>query len=304
MKLFSVYDILEKKRARQKSIPSIEYHGSGHCIHIGKISPGCRKCYEPIDYANIPISTKCQLDCVYCGVDRNKHDFNISSFISDALETAYKEGYSPGSYSFTGSGEPLLCLDKIEYLMKFFKSLESIKKTKPWYFLYTNGLLALDDNLSRLKDAGINEIRFHVGATNFSKQVFESIERSSKMFYTTVETPSFPPHREKIFEMLPRLDGLGVRYLSLQEIEITSFNFQRLNTLLPDGIMYQLFETHLYDEGLIYDVMELREINGYKFSVLDCSSMVKCIQRNLFSGCGKQVTYEPLGDAIWERQPL
>ena len=51
---------------------------------------------------------------------------------------------------------------------------------------------------------------------------------------------------------------------------------------------------HLYDEGLVYDLMEEVVAKGYSFSVLDCNSFVKTIQRSP----GKLVCHEDVSSSI------
>jgi len=95
-----------------------------------------------------------------------------------------------------------------------------------------------------------------------------------------VETPSWPPHKKKLFEMLPRIDDLGVNHLNLAEIEITRYNYNRIAKILPKGEIYQCYEMHLYDGGLAYDIIEEVLRKKYSYSVLDCNCFVKSIQRS------------------------
>jgi len=95
-----------------------------------------------------------------------------------------------------------------------------------------------------------------------------------------VETPSWPPHKKKLFEMLPRIDDLGVNHLNLAEIEITRYNYNRIAKILPKGEIYQCYEMHLYDGRLAYDIIEEVLRKKYSYSVLDCNCFVKSIQRS------------------------
>jgi pyruvate formate-lyase activating enzyme-like uncharacterized protein len=182
--------------------------------------------------------------------------------------------------SFTGGGEPLLYLKTIVKNMKFFHSLEQWMKKKPWYYLYTNGLLINDVLLARLKDLGFDEIRVHLGASNFSSAVYKNVEKAAAYFKAvSIETPAWPLHRGKLFEMLPVIDSIGIKHLNIGEIEINRFNIKRILKVMPDAKVHQCFGLHLYDGGLVYDLIEEIVKRKYSYSVIDCSCFVKTIQR-------------------------
>ena len=62
--------------------------------------------------------------------------------------------------------------------------------------------------LTQLSEQGFDEIRVPLGATDFSEKGYENIEAAAGLFHTvTVEPPAWQPHAEKLFEMLPILDG-------------------------------------------------------------------------------------------------
>jgi pyruvate formate-lyase activating enzyme-like uncharacterized protein len=197
------------------------------------------------------------------------------------LRESCQPGYSLLKVSFSGGGETLCYLDKVKEYLRFFKDMEKYLRKKPWYYLYTNGVLADNAILLELKNLGFDEIRFHLGASNFSADVYRNMEMAVGYFKAvTVETPAWPFHRERLFEMLPIIEDIGVKHLNVGEIEINEFNYATISHLLPKAKIYQCYETHLYDEGLVYDIMEEVLNKNYSYSVLDCSCFVKNIQRS------------------------
>jgi pyruvate formate-lyase activating enzyme-like uncharacterized protein len=195
--------------------------------------------------------------------------------------------------SFTGGGEPLLHLDLLQDYMQFYRGIEPQMNVRPWYYLYTNGILADREMLMRLKEMGFDEIRFHLGASEFAGSVYRNMEEAVSILDTvTVETPAWPPHRDKLFEMLPILDELGVKHLNLGQVEITEGNRKRIAEVMPDAEIFQCYTIHLDDHGLAYDIMEDVLQKGYDFSVLDCNAFVKSIQRSP----GKHLFHEGVKD--------
>ena len=283
MKILSIQEAYKRKFERQKAIKELQYHASGHCVHIGKISPGCYSCFVPDLFRhNFFSGAKCNLNCPYCFYkSKEENKINLIKNISGILRESRLPNHSLKSVSFSGGGEPLLYMDKIKEYMKVYRDIEKDTGQRPWYYLYTNGVLANSDMLLQLKDLGFDEIRFHLGASNFSKKVYRNLNKATNYFKAvTVETPSWPPHRKKLFEMLPIIDDMSVKHLNLGEIEITKYNYRKIAKILPKGEIYQCYEMHLYDGGLAYDIIEEVLKKKYSYSVLDCSCFVKNIQRS------------------------
>jgi len=284
MKIVSIQEAYKRKFQRQKAIKRLEYHAAGHCVHIGQLSPGCYSCFTTDSFRlNMYSGARCNVRCLYCNVDPKESEptrKQVRIFKSTVLKHSALPDYNPSAFSFSGGGEPLLYLDNIAKLMKLFHQIEQQTRKKPWYYLYTNGLLADTDVILRLRDLGFDEIRFHLGATNFSKRVYKNMAQAARYIkVVTVETPSWPPHRKRLFEMLGIIEDIGVKHLNIGEIEVNNFNYKRLSRLLPEAEIYQCLEMHLYDDGLVYDLIEKVLRKKYSYSVLDCNCFVKSIQR-------------------------
>ncbi len=194
----------------------------------------------------------------------------------DSLEPDFR----PSAVSFSGGGEPLFHLDVLSGYMSLFRQIEGETGVKPWYYLYTNGLLAERKILLKLKEMGFDEIRFHIGASNFSKKVYRHMAEAVRHFKAvTVETPAWPPHRKKLFEMLPMLEEMGVKHLNIGEVMVNRLNIRKILEAMPNAEIYECYEMHLDDGGLVYDILGEVLRSKYSYSVLDCNSFVKSIQR-------------------------
>jgi len=282
MRILPIQEAYKRKFERQKNIGELEYHAAGHCVHIGKLSPGCYGCFVPSYGYNIVSGVRCNLNCLYCKSNKKEKEQKnmIGNMKLKFLHDSTMPNYNPLRFSFSGGGEPLLYIDVITDYMSFFHSLEKYMKKKPWYYLYTNGILAKADILLRLRDLGFDEIRFHLGASNFSKAAYSNLKNAIRYFKAvTVETPAWPLHRKKLFEMLPIIDDMGVKHLNMGEIEVNKYNLKKISQTLPDAEIYQCLLMHLYDGGLVYDIIEEVLKRKYSYSVLDCNCFVKSIQR-------------------------
>jgi len=299
MKILPIQDAYQRKFNRQRGIKELSYHAAGHCVHLGKISPGCYTCFVPDPYGYaIDVGNKCNLDCDYCSEGKTINGKKIDSETSaaylrqkmeKALSDAEKPDYQPSSICFSGGGEPLMHLDVITSFMLFFHKLHRKLKKKPWHFLCSNGTLANNEMLLKLRDLGFDEVRFHLGASNFSEAVYKNMGNAVKYFKAvSVETPAWPPHTKKLFEMLPRIEDMGIRHLNITEIKLNRRNFARISAFLPKGEICQCGELQLYDGGLVYDLIEEVVKKRYSYSVLDYNGFVM----NLAHTPGRWVFHE------------
>ncbi len=289
MKYISIQEAFGKKFERQRRIKNLKYHALGNCVHIGKISPGCISCFKADPFCtNFNCGAKCNLNCIYCPSDKEVKEFTKQAnrkWKKKLLLDSKKPDYNPLVYSFSGGGEPLLYIDLISEIMKLIHNLTKHLKRKPWLYLYTNGTVVDKEMILKLRDLGFDEIRFHLGATNFSKGVYQYMSIAVKYLNTvTVETPAWPPHRKQLFQMLPIIEDIGVKHLNLTEIEFNENNTERILRALPNAKIYPCYQVHLVDEGLTYDIIEEVIKKKYSYSVLDCSCFVKLIQRGKARG--------------------
>ena len=137
--------------------------------------------------------------------------------------------------------------------------------------------MADENTLNILKSCNIDELRFHVSASNFSKKVLENMKIAASMdFIVTVEEPSLPENKEKILKHLPIFNEIGIKHLDIVECQVTESNSEYLEKTYPHGKIYRDRLWHLYDEGMVYDIIEEVIKNKYSFSVIDCNSRVEC----------------------------
>jgi len=300
IRIIPIQEAYKNKIERQEKLDGLKFKCYGSCAYIGKdVSPGCYGCFYPDAYhhgfilgRDLGLPNVCNKDCIYCF---EPHIVRQDAVVSERLNIGderlnkIKEYLSEEKrmittdckmqyYEFTGVCEPLLYLPVLEELMGFFRDVvDPFMGTKGWAKLYTNGTLLNLENILRLKKAGFDEVRVHLGATNFSKAVYDNLRPTVEHIPTvTVETPSWPPHREKLFEMLPVIEDIGVKHLDMCQIEITSkAQLSRIEKALGEVVLYQAFYPVMDDGGLVEDIMKEVLRQGYSYSVIDCNGFVK-----------------------------
>jgi sulfatase maturation enzyme AslB (radical SAM superfamily) len=300
IKFISIQEAYEKKIRRQKGLKGLKFKCHGSCAYIGEdVSPGCYGCFYSDAYSygfmlgrDVGLPNVCNRNCVYCFEPHYVRpdfeippDWRLSEELKDTIKkhlplnkhlitTECKMQY----YEFTGVCETMLYLPVIKEAMEFLRTeVDIYMGTRGWAKIYTNGILLNLDNILKLKDMGFDEVRVHPGASNFSREVYENMRTAVKHIPTvTVETPSWPPHRQKLFEMLPIIEDIGVKHLDICQIEITNDKqLQKIEEALGDIEIYQAFYPVIDDGGLVEDIMHEVLKKGYSYSVIDCNGFVK-----------------------------
>lgn len=282
MKLVNYQDIQMEKLERQKKIKELEFHANGHCVHYGKISPGCRRCFTNEQGSGIQIGTQCMSKCPYCYYDPHRAEepqSGINSKLADFFYMSMDENWNPTIFSYQSSGETLMYIDDLEKFGIILDQTAARSGINQYRFLYTNGILANREMLERVKEnLGVHEIRFHLSASDFDPKILDHMRIAAEMgFFVTVEEPSWPHHRKQLFELLPIFEEIGVKHLDIVEVQITPHNYPMIEKYYP-GNTARIFKDHfyhLYDEGLVYDIIEEVIKKGYSFSVIDCNSAVE-----------------------------
>lgn len=276
--------VFEQKQFRRQKIEQLEYHAHGDCIHLGKISKGCSECFLRSSQTSFAIYTGCECNvaCGYCYYDKNRTDatWNTASKIRNNLADLYALILTPNldlkAVTYNSWGETLSYLPVIREAANTVRRWEQENNRKVYNHLYTNGILADETTLSLLKDWGIIELRFHPSASFFSDGVLKNMKKAAEMgFIVSVEEPSLPENKTRLIEKLPYFESIGIKHLNLVECQVTSDNKKYLDKTYPKGRIYRDHLWHMYDEGMVYDVMEEVIKNKYSFSMIDCNSRVE-----------------------------
>lgn len=190
-----------------------------------RISNGCKLCGLG-QWSCLFITGKCNAGCFYCPTSQTTDHLPSTQNLNFESAAAYAEyvnrlGFKAVSFS---GGEPLLFFDRtLEYLKQVRK------KCRPeiYVWMYTNGILADSAKLHKLASAGLNEIRFDIGATAYS---LDKVKIARGIIPNiTIEIPAVPEQKEKIMALLPQMIEAGVSNLNLHQLRLTKHNVQNLS---------------------------------------------------------------------------
>jgi len=201
---------------------SVGYGGTKLDCH--NLSPGCKICADG-GWSCLFITGRCNCRCFYCPTAQTDNDLpttNTVEFRTPADYVGYLERFGFRGASISG-GEPLL---NPKRSLSFVRAIKNHFGDRMHVWLYTNGTLADENILRQLGDAGLDEIRFDIGATDYH---LDKLRLAVGLIPTvTVEIPAIPGDFELLKAKMVEMHGAGVRHLNLHQLRLTPYNFEHL----------------------------------------------------------------------------
>ena len=201
----------------------IEVGCGGTKFDMNDLAPGCRVCVAG-DWSCLFVNGRCNARCFYCPTSQEETGLpttNAVSFRSPGDYVAYLEQFGFRGMSLSG-GEPLLTPGRS---LAFLGAAKRHFGDRLHTWLYTNGIMVDENILCRLRDAGLDEIRFYIGAVGYS---LEKLRLAVGIIPTvTVEIPAVPEDFELTCQKMNEMAEIGVGYLNLHQLRLTPHNLER-----------------------------------------------------------------------------
>jgi len=189
---------------------------------------GCRLCYKGAKMV-LFITGICGSNCFYCPVSYKRRG-NAAAYANERLvgndEDIIEEAISMDALgaSITG-GEPLLKIERVLHYLRLLKN----KFGEAFHIHLYTALSPGKEMLALLKEAGLDEIRFHPPPDVWEKIMItpyrDSIIAAHELGISAgIEIPSIKYDLSGILTLLEEVDG----FLNLNELEFSETNAQEL----------------------------------------------------------------------------
>lgn len=219
---------------------------AGASLSVGHLSPACVGCTDNVGSETFSTTFKCHRDCYFC-FNKNQPDyetlFRNGCPWEERLEESFAENGELACIGLTG-GEPLLNVDESVRFIRRAKELHPASHMR----MYTSGDLLTEDGAIKLRDAGLDEIRFSVKDDDSREQQEKvlSAMRLAKRFIPSVmvEMPVAPNSEDYMKWLLREFDDIGIDGINMLELCFPFCNweeFERRGFLLknpPFEVMY------------------------------------------------------------------
>lgn len=209
----------------------VESGFGGTKLDCNNLSPGCRICGEG-GWSCLFINGRCNVRCFYCPTSQEEVGLpttNTVEFRTPADYVAYLERFGFSGASISG-GEPFLTFPRS---LAFVAAIKKRFGAAMHVWLYTNGTLVDGEKLRRLQDAGLDEIRFDIGATAYRLDPLRPAVGTIPT--VTVEIPAIAEDLELLKGKMVEMRDTGVNHLNLHQLRLTPYNLPKL---LPRGYRY------------------------------------------------------------------
>ena len=194
---------------------------AGTKVDCNGLSPGCRRCGDG-SWSCLFINGRCNGRCFYCPTaqdDDGPPVTNGLAFSSPSDFAAYVTTLGFSGVSISG-GEPLMTPD---LTLSYLSAVRARCGDDVHLWLYTNGTLLTADLCSRLRDSGLDEIRFDLGAVRYN---LKKLRLAVGIIPTvTVEIPAVPEDEKLLKLKMVEMAEAGVTHLNLHQMRLTPHNF-------------------------------------------------------------------------------
>ena len=230
--VLSQIELAEEARieALKKEIPGLKSL-CGRSCYVGEeenFPGGCRSCLLGTGLSAIRKTNKCNIECRFCynygeldcqpPIGEGMWEIGGCKYREEDVELLLSMGNRPTGVSY-------VYLEPFMEIEKYYGIIRRFRNAGIHQHMYTNGLLANEENLKALGEAGLDELRFNLGATNCSDRVIEAIGIAKKYIPKVgIETPMTPEFFESFFEKKDRILATGVDFINCAELHLNPNN--------------------------------------------------------------------------------
>ncbi len=253
----------------------------GRTWYVGsesKFPQGCRSCLYGTGLSAIRKTNKCNLACKFCydygemhripPIGEGMWEIGGTKFYDKDIDLLLSIQRKPTGISY-------VYLEPFMEIEKYYPVIRKFSAAKVHQHLYTNGTLADEESLKALGEAGLDEIRFNLGATDCSDRVIRSIAAAKKYLRSVgIETPMTPEFFEAFLSKKKAVLDTGVDFINCAELHLNENNIgnyegenmyiSRLGYISP-----------VWSRELTLKLMKIADDEVWDTAVHDCSNHTK-----------------------------
>lgn len=244
---------------------------------------GCRSCLLGTGLSAVRKTNRCNAACPFC------YDYGLLDQIEPIGEGLWEIG--GGRYReedldllFALQGKPTgisyVYLEPFMEIEKYYSIIRRFHEAGIHQHMYTNGLNASPENLGALGEAGLDELRFNLGASGSSDRVIASMAEAKKHIpQVGIETPMTKEFFRALGAKKDRILATGIDFINCAELHLNDNN---LGNYAGENLYYcrMGYLSPVFSRDLTLRVMKTAAEEKWPLAVHDCSNKTK-IARDL-----------------------
>jgi hypothetical protein len=256
-----------------------------------KFPKGCRSCLLGSGLSAIRKTNKCNLECKFCynygeldelpPIGQGMWEIGSTKYYEKDIDLLLDIHKKP-------TGIAYVYLEPFIEIEKYYSIIKKFRDAKVHQHLYTNGTLATEETLKALGEAGLDEIRFNLGASNCSDKVIENIKIAKKYIkYVGVETPMTPEFFQAFSEKKQAILDTKLDFINCAELHLNANN---IDNYYGENmyISRHVYISPIWSRELTLKFMKIADEENWDLVVHDCSNYTKFARGlNLSSKEGK-----------------
>lgn len=255
-------------------------------LYVGedeKFPKGCKSCLLGTGLSAIRKTNRCNIECRFCynygdldnipPVGEGMWEIGGTKFYEKDLDLLLSTYRKP-------TGVCYVYLEPFLEIEKYYPVIRRFQEAGIHQHLYTNGTLATEENLKALGEAGLDEIRFNLGAVNCADKVIENIKTAKKYIRSVgIETPMTPEFFDAFMKKKEQILGTKLDFINCAELHLNENNignYEGENMY----IARHGYISPIWSRELTLKFMKIADEEKWNIAVHDCSNHTK-FARNL-----------------------
>lgn len=239
---------------------------------------GCRSCLFGTGLSAIRKTNRCNLACKFCydygqmdcqpPIGEGLWEIGGTKFYEQDIDLLLSVHPKPTGISY-------VYLEPFMEIEKYYGIISRFREAGVHQHLYTNGTLATEENLRALGEAGLDELRFNLGASGCADRVIESIAAAKRYIpQVGIETPMTPEFFDAFLQKKQAILATGLDFINCAELHLNENNIDNYygENLYCTRLGYI---SPIWSRELTLKLMRLADEEGWDLAVHDCSNRTK-----------------------------
>ncbi len=277
-----------------KSIPGLKAVVPGHpegipwnpslpacTLYVGeadRFPAGCRSCLLGTGLSAVRKTNRCNAACPFC------YDYGCLDAIPPIGEGLWEIG--GGRYReedlpllFTLQKKPTgiayVYLEPFMEIEKYYGVIRRFHEAGIHQHMYTNGINANEENLKALGEAGLDELRFNLGASNCSDRVIAAMAEAKKHIpQVGIETPMTREFEAGFKKKKQQILAAGIDFMNCAELHLNENN---LGNYFGENMYYcrMGYLSPVFSRDISLKMLKAAAEEHWPIAVHDCSNHTK-----------------------------